>query len=664
MAKAQSKIRDKILKKYNIDIDSENIIKLYKIEISDSESDIKNKILETENKWKKNLNSPNDRVRIQSENRLKNAGVYSEILTDSKIIKELFEYYSAYGNEEIQFARSYFRLVSTTKRITGDDVKFFFKYYKDQRKSKQAIETMLKNEYNVIFKSKDDEKDDDSVRENKKKEGSKVIVNLFSEATVIKVKSIVEKFDEASCDDSLKRNYPKLEDSLYQLIEIEDYESIDEYKKFVDKEAARAYEYRQDKKEYTPIVDIYNTLKDLCEYADVVDNFLEFKLLLKYPTLTPYMYAFSEMKKSTMNGMVDIAQREYEFRDEPDFVLNYYEPVSDNFGISNNGIGSILKNAKKKAKRNELLRNIDEKLGRTGPRLGLLASIIHYLVYLPIYVVYIIFEIIRVLFTNFDRKIVWWSFFIILTVIFNIALASRGVVYSLFEMIKNLPGGPRAIMQGLDPNGDISKASNIIIIITLGAVLPVISLLDVGVPLFVTTFLGELSTSSRKDIDWIGKKRTFQEIFKHARKNSIELSRERKGYFIGKGVLKIVLNTIICTIIIILCLKLPRSVGNGFNNSMSWLYSNGNGEDTRIENIEETKNSYTSYVVVQDEGANLRAGAGKDFDVIRFVDSSEQFDLTGETEEVDGTTWYQVYLGETDYEYGWFSEKVVTVNEY
>ena len=244
MAKTQSKIRDKILKKYNIDIDSENIIKLYKIEVSDSESDIKNKILETENKWKKNLNSPNDRVRIQSENRLKNADVYSEILTDSKIIKELFEYYSAYGNEEIQFARSYFRLVSTTKRLSGDDVKFFFKYYKDQRKSKQAIETMLKNEYNVIFKSKDDEKDDDSVRENKKKEGSKVIVNLFSEATVIKVKSIVEKFDEASCDDSLKRNYPKLEDSLYQLIEIEDYESIDEYKKFVDKEAAKAYEYR------------------------------------------------------------------------------------------------------------------------------------------------------------------------------------------------------------------------------------------------------------------------------------------------------------------------------------------------------------------------------------------------------------------------------------
>ena len=222
MAKTQSKIRDKILKKYNIDIDSENIIKLYKIEVSDSESDIKHKILETENKWNKNLNSPNDRVRIQSENRLKNAGVYSEILTDSKIIKELFEYYSAYGNEEIQFARSYFRLVSTTKRLSGDDVKFFFKYYKDQRKSKQAIETMLKNEYNVIFKSKDDEKDDDSVRENKKKEGSKVIVNLFSEATVIKVKSIVEKFDEASCDDSLKRNYLKLEDSLYQLIEIED----------------------------------------------------------------------------------------------------------------------------------------------------------------------------------------------------------------------------------------------------------------------------------------------------------------------------------------------------------------------------------------------------------------------------------------------------------
>ena len=243
-------------------------------------------------------------------------------------------------------------------------------------------------------------------------------------------------------------------------------------------------------------------------------------------------------------------------------------------------------------------------------------------------------------------------------------MTSRVGGYSLFEIIKNLPGGARGIVNGFDPNGDISKISNIRVILSLGAMLPAVSVLDIGVPLFVTTFLGELSTSTRKNIDWLGKKRTFQEIFKYARKNSLDLSRERKGYFIGKGVLKIALNIITCTVIIILCSKLPGTVGNGFNNSMSWLYSNGNGEDTRIENIEETKNSYTSYVVVQDEGANLRAGAGQDFDVIRFVDSSEQFDLTGETEEVDGTTWYQVYLGETDYEYGWFSEKVVTVNEY
>ena len=53
---------------------------------------------------------------------------------------------------------------------------------------------------------------------------------------------------------------------------------------------------------------------------DVADNFPEFKLLIRYPILTPYMYSFTAMKPKTMEGIIEIANREYPFRDDVDLM--------------------------------------------------------------------------------------------------------------------------------------------------------------------------------------------------------------------------------------------------------------------------------------------------------------------------------------------------------
>lgn len=64
------------------------------------------------------------------------------------------------------------------------------------------------------------------------------------------------------------------------------------------------------------LVDLFNILKSLCGDQDVADNIPAFKLLLKYPKLTPYMFAFVEMKPKTLKAFAEVASHYYGFRDD------------------------------------------------------------------------------------------------------------------------------------------------------------------------------------------------------------------------------------------------------------------------------------------------------------------------------------------------------------
>jgi hypothetical protein len=184
---------------------------------------------------------------------------------------------------------------------------------------------------------------------------------------------------------------------------------VENAKQFTEKMSVKGQEVfavRQEKGEtYLPLVDLFNALKEIGDYQDVVDNFPEFKLLLKYPNLTPYMFAFVEMKPDTVKGLVNVANREYFFRDDTDFLLNYYKPVHDNFGISDSGISSMLRKAEKKAKQNKVLNNIDEKLGRNKNKrkISFGAELIHWCAYWPIVIVYFVFEVAKAIFTELHR---------------------------------------------------------------------------------------------------------------------------------------------------------------------------------------------------------------------------------------------------------------------
>ena len=191
-------IQSTISSKYGIDIAQENIFKLYKIDSIDiSSQDLEAKIADTRKRWNTSINGANEKNAERDRARLEKADKYEAILKDTKLRKELFNFYNKTagsnaggtaatpGAGNTQFAKEYFQLVATTKKIKKADVDFFFKYYQSERKNKKAILEMLSNDLKINGLGKEgsysDEKEAEDVQGKKKDESSPLITNLFQE---------------------------------------------------------------------------------------------------------------------------------------------------------------------------------------------------------------------------------------------------------------------------------------------------------------------------------------------------------------------------------------------------------------------------------------------------------------------------------------------------
>ncbi|MBD5528573.1 MAG: hypothetical protein HDR02_09230, partial [Lachnospiraceae bacterium] len=313
-------IQSEILKRYNIDIAQENIFKLYKIDSADiSPQALESKIQETRKKWTASINGANEKNAERDRKRLEKADKYETILKDNKLRKEVFDFYNkpnsrdsggaAPGDGSTDFAREYFELVKTTKKIKKLDVDFFFKYYQSEKKNKKAILEMLSKEMKILGLGKEgknaDETDTSDEEGKKKDDTSQLVVHLFQEATILNIRKAIDFFEKASQSNELRQRYPALKSSFFEFLEIKDVKDAKQFTENMSAKSKEVYAVRQERgQEYVPLVDMFNTLKAIGDYQDVVDNFPEFKLLLKYPDLTPYMFAFVEMKPATIEGIV------------------------------------------------------------------------------------------------------------------------------------------------------------------------------------------------------------------------------------------------------------------------------------------------------------------------------------------------------------------------
>lgn len=688
-------VQSEILKKYKIDIAQEDIFKLYKIDSPDiSSQDLESKIQETRKKWTTSINGANEKHAERDRKRLEKADKYEAILKDNKLRKQVFDFYnksndrnsgsSAPGGGATDFAREYFGLVKTTKRmIKQSDVDFFFKYYPSEKKNSKAIKEMLLKEFKILGLGKEGKSADEtdtSDGEGKKKDDTGMVVNSFQEATILNIRKAILKFEEASQSNELCQRYPALRSSLFEFLEINEMKDANQFAERMSAKSQEVYAIRQERgTEYVPLVDMFNILKGISAYADVVDNFPEFKLLLKYPNLTPYMFAFVEMKPATVEGIVKVAKRDYSFRDDTDFILNYYKPVHDNFGISDSRIGSILRRAEKKAKQNKVLNAVEKSLGRdkNKPRISVGAEIIYWLVYWPIYAFYLVFEVAKAFFTGLLHFTV--PVFVVLFGLENWLLPELNICDNLLvlrklffknQWLSYLEGNI-----GIGKNAFETILSSIIIIWILLAVyiLP---------PLFVSKFVQAFANDFYKRFDGIGVERTFREIFTNLRKKTEDQYKAQKKLFIKNKVPRIFINFISLAVLAGVIMltptglkKLSEATGyfqkddkyqEAYNDySDDGLDSDGHSNDDGVDSDESGEDlPVGDTMVITAKSANIRSGPGTDYEVVTTAPKGDTFVATGRQEKAsNGRTWYEVYVNDEMTQTGWASQTVITVQK-
>ena len=672
-------IQSRILGRYGIDIAQDNILKIYKIDQADlSPEELEQKINDTRKRLNGSVNGANEKLAERARGRLEKAPKYEEILRNDKLRKELFQYYddpsgggskteSSSGGGNTAFAKEFFQLVGTTKKVNKKDIEFYFKYFQSERKNKKAILEMLEKDLKVRGVGSEQSYADENEtvdEEGKKQDDSPLIVSLFTEATILKVHRVIEKYGELMQNETVRKRYPELDQGIYKFLELDKIEDAEQFSARMAERGKEAYAVRQEHgAEYVPLVDLFNILQTLSEYKDVADNIPAFKLLLQYPNLTPYMYSFVNMKPVTVKEITDIANRDYKFRDQTDFILTYYNPIHKNFGIMDSGIAAILKKAEQSAKKNKVLNGIDEKLGRdkNKRKIPFWAEMIHWLVYWPIFIVYLAFEAAKVIFTQLHR--------LALPVGIVVLVVTNKILPPIVEL-ENLAVFRRFFLK----NQWLSylqaffrtDTTNWFQIILMTLIVIGLTLLIYTIPAgTVTLLLYMFADDLNKRFDWDGLERTFRQIFMNLRRKTEDRYFTNRDAFVRGRIPKIISNMISLLILSVLL----NFAGGGLKTWSANIHfgkkdaaAESSFDTENAENGEELEESGLPEgrtMVITASSANIRSGPGTDYPVLTTAGQGNTFTATGNEETAsNGRTWYEIYIN--DGQTGWASQKVIT----
>lgn len=272
-------IQTTVLKKYGIDIAQENIFKLYKLEKADpSPQELQNAIDATRKRWTQSVNGANEKNAKRDGERLAKADKYEAVLKDDRLRKEVFAFYNgkkngsnATGNTE--FAKEYFKLIETSKKLKKEDVEFFFAYYPAEKRNKKAIVEMLQKEFKIPgigSKGAEEESGEESGEENtsgeKNKKEKPFIVNLFQKETIFKIRKMFEYYATAKQTSDVIKKYPQIEESLYEYLRLDETDTLTRLQTFVNSMKTEVFNVRQEKgSDFICMVDLFNKLGELCE---------------------------------------------------------------------------------------------------------------------------------------------------------------------------------------------------------------------------------------------------------------------------------------------------------------------------------------------------------------------------------------------------------------
>ena len=552
-------IVDILRSKYNVDIKEINLIKLYKIESPDiSSTDLESKFAERRAKWEKSINGANEKFAERDQAYLNRANDYEKILRDAKLRRELFDFYngksSSTGSGEVsRFTKKYFEVISTSGKIDKEIVSFFFEYFAEERKNKKAIVEFLKKEHKLIgFSEKEDAKDDveKESEEKEKKKNSFLVTNLFQKKTLLQIHKCEGHYALCRDNHAIKTKYNKVTDSMEDFLELDKYADYEAFKAHIEGLRTEAYNVRQEKGEdYLAMVDFVNGISTILSYDDIKDNFEEFKLLIKYPNLTPYMFCLSMMKKKSLDALFEVAENEYGFRNLDHFLLSYFNRVYDNFGISVEAIQSTMKAAEKNAGKNNALNAIEKVFGvKKKKKVRPEIRGTYYMTYWPIYVLKWVFGIIKFFFNNI--KVMSIGLFAIVTIccffVFDTELLDiRSLFTSGFKWVEYL-----------DTTLGLPKVNWFSVLLKSIEVIIAILLVYVGPGSTVALFVYRAIAGLHKKFDMVGIERSIDKILDGAYKRMEEKYEDYQGGLFVRCLPAILANIIFTVLLGILSIVL------------------------------------------------------------------------------------------------------------
>lgn len=235
-----------------------------------------------------------------------------------------------------------------------------------------------------------------------KKKKSALVADQFDRSTLLGIRKCQAYLTKAASIGTTAVHFPGVSESLYRFLDLENCKDIESLRTLVKSGREKASGLRLDGgQEYTPVLDLYNKLDELLDQNDVFYNFKEFKLLVKSRTSPPTCMRSWRPGNAPSPDLASVAQRAYGFRDQYDFLLSYFLPMYSKFGIYDNGIRKMMKDAERKQGRQKFLDKVDRILGRekTEP-LPPCFMPLFFLAYLPVYLTFGVFELVKLVVWN------------------------------------------------------------------------------------------------------------------------------------------------------------------------------------------------------------------------------------------------------------------------
>ena len=698
-------VRQEILEKYGFDIEKIDLIKEYKIPSPDiSSKKLEELLAEKRKKWESIIRGTREDKKEAAKEQLSRADAYEAVLRNPALLKALFA--SGQGRDGaaqfLEFARQYFTIISSSGKIGQSEAQFFFDYYKDRKKNKKAVIQMLEDEFHLPkLTSKTLEKDKEE-EENKRKtgKGSRIIVSHFSDQTLFELHRCFRYQEQARQSGKVCQKFPDVESPMDVFLKLDACRTQKDLSAYVGQQLQTVFAYTQEgRHEFEPLRDLFNSLSGLLKQKDVSDNYEKFVFLIRYHKFTPYMQKLMSPKESTLRQLYELEGQSYHFTGFEDFLVKYFIPVYENFGITDDNIKKLLRQAKNSDRGAQQQEHAERSVQKSreasgrkeragnrktserestaerskasgsaaeGEKLSFFASLLFKLVNLPFYLSFAVVEAARFLVWNIRY----------VTVLAAFPIAAMWLPFICYKAMGRgdlvVTVGPHmweAALNLLSSLFEEAAQINILAVGLLLAILIFLGLVPVGI---VTKGLWQAGVQMRKKIDWQGIRRTNEAILAGRRKKFKEkIGRGKAGAMLGLLAAAAVNMALIgglgyygktTTQRIYRRIQIESMMARNRREAKAHRKAQETQKAREAEEASQAADLGTAAITAA-SGANIRMGAGTDYEVIAVEAHGTILTLTGNTQTLEGGgMWYEVYLDEARTQTGWVNAGIISLN--